>query len=143
VVLSSQVMEHVEDPRTHLAECRRILKPDGLLFLSTHGYWKYHPHPGDYWRWTSSGLCKLLEESGFVVIELKGSMGLAPTGIQLLQDGLLPRVPGRLRKPFIFLVQSSMALADRAHSTEQRAQDACAYVVVATKGQKDQRADSA
>src|SRR5438552_8530308 len=45
VVVSTQVLEHVEDPGIYLNECYRILKAGGLLLLSTHGYWMYHPDP--------------------------------------------------------------------------------------------------
>jgi SAM-dependent methyltransferase len=51
VVLSTQVLEHVETPLAYLNDCYRMLKHGGLLILSTHGYWMYHPDPHDYWRW--------------------------------------------------------------------------------------------
>ena len=44
-VLSTQVLEHVGDPSMYLAEAFRVLKPGGLLLLSTHGIWWYHPIP--------------------------------------------------------------------------------------------------
>ena len=56
IVLSSQVLEHVPGPSECLAEAFRVLKPRGYLVLSTHGVWKYHPDPIDYWRWTSADL---------------------------------------------------------------------------------------
>ena len=71
-VLSTQVLEHVENPDEYLAESFRILKNDGLLILSTHGYWIYHPTPADYWRWTSSGLKKIIEKAGFEIDYFKG-----------------------------------------------------------------------
>src|SRR5215831_1319230 len=36
-VLSTQVLEHVRNPEIYLAECFRLLKPGGKLFLTTHG----------------------------------------------------------------------------------------------------------
>ena len=48
IVLSSQVLEHVADPLLYLAESKRVLREDGLLVLSTHGVWRYHPDPVDY-----------------------------------------------------------------------------------------------
>ena len=55
-VFSSQVLEHVADPRIYLGEAHRILRPGGSLVLSTHGVWPYHPDPTDHWRWTIAGL---------------------------------------------------------------------------------------
>jgi len=57
-IISTQVLEHVDNPNLYLSEVKRLLKKDGTLILSTHGYWLYHPTPNDYWRWTSAGLKK-------------------------------------------------------------------------------------
>jgi len=65
VVASFQVLEHVWDVATYLREARRLLKPGGWLLLSTHGTWLYHPHPGDYRRWTAEGLRREVEAHGF------------------------------------------------------------------------------
>lgn len=67
VVFSFQVLEHVPNVAEYLSECRRILKPGGKLILSTHGVWLYHPHPGDYRRWTRSGLELDLGANGFII----------------------------------------------------------------------------
>lgn len=56
VVLSLQVLEHVTDVDRYLSEAYRVLKPGGMLWLTTHGMWPYHPTPEDYYRWTLSGL---------------------------------------------------------------------------------------
>ena len=55
-ILSTQVLEHVEDPVLYLAECSRVLRPGGRMLLSTHGIFVYHPDPVDLWRWTCEGL---------------------------------------------------------------------------------------
>lgn len=74
-VVSFQVLEHVWEVQQYLAECRRVLKSNGRLVLSTHGVWLYHPHPGDYRRWTCDGLCKELELAGFEVLDVKPIVG--------------------------------------------------------------------
>src|SRR3546814_579539 len=81
IVLSNQVLEHVDSPQGYLEEARRLMKPDGVLLLSTHGYWFYHPNPNDYWRWTSAGLRKTMEASGFEIVEFTGIMGLISSGL--------------------------------------------------------------
>lgn len=58
VVLSLQVLEHVHNVDLYLKEASRVLKPGGILWLTTHGMWQYHPTPDDYCRWTLSGLKK-------------------------------------------------------------------------------------
>lgn len=65
-VLSTQVLEHVRDLPGYLGEARRVLRADGVLLLSTHGFHVIHAEE-DYWRWTSAGLRALLEDVGFEV----------------------------------------------------------------------------
>ncbi len=89
ILLSNQVLEHVESPNLYLQECFRILKLDGLFIISTHGYWMYHPDPIDYWRWTSSGLKKIITSHGFTIDECIGLMGLSATAMHLFQDSIL------------------------------------------------------
>jgi SAM-dependent methyltransferase len=68
-VVSFQVLEHVRDLDTYLAEAHRVLRPDGTMLLSTHGTWLYHPHPEDHRRWTREGLIGDLAVRGFEVVE--------------------------------------------------------------------------
>lgn len=88
LVLSTQVLEHVEDPMLYLQECRRVLRPGGQLILSTHGHWMFHPHPGDYWRWTSMGLRRVVSAAGFTVERQTGILNRTASGLQLVHDGL-------------------------------------------------------
>jgi SAM-dependent methyltransferase len=132
-VVSTQVLEHVEYPKIYLDECHRILKLDGLLILSTHGFWIYHPDPIDLWRWTGEGLKRILKEAGFHVIEIQGLMGLASTSIHLLQDALAPRIPRLLRPLFVLIMQALVITADHIHLPSDRTCDACTFVVTARK----------
>jgi SAM-dependent methyltransferase len=68
-VLSTQVLEHVQNARQYLQECRRILRPGGRILLTTHGMFEEHGCPHDYQRWTAAGLEGLFHEAGFEVIE--------------------------------------------------------------------------
>lgn len=69
-VLSTQVLEHVQNTSSYLAECRRTLRPSGRLILTTHGTYSDHGCPYDFWRWTSAGLTVELERAGFNVVNL-------------------------------------------------------------------------
>jgi SAM-dependent methyltransferase len=69
MVVSFQVLEHVRDIDTYLGEAGRVLRDDGLLLLSTHGTWLYHPHPEDHRRWTREGLIADLAVHGFEVAD--------------------------------------------------------------------------
>jgi SAM-dependent methyltransferase len=133
VVLSNQVLEHVADPPSYLAECRRVLKPDGVLILSTHGYWMYHPNPRDLWRWTGDGLCKVVGDAGFAITSFEGLMGLAATGFQLLHDAFAAKVP-RVARPWLAAsMQPLIGFADHLNSPAEKRQDACVFIAVARK----------
>ena len=71
----TEVLEHVADYRSFLAECRRVLKPGAPLLLSVPFQARYHFIPHDYWRFTPAGLQAILEEAGFrsVRVEARGT----------------------------------------------------------------------
>jgi SAM-dependent methyltransferase len=64
LVLCIQVLEHVEDPARAVRELGRAVRPGGRVLVATHGVYPYHPGPADHWRWTHTGLAKLLEDNG-------------------------------------------------------------------------------
>ena len=74
-VVSFQVLEHVWDIDAYLKECLRLLSVQGRLIISTHGTWLYHPHPTDFRRWTRDGLCRELEERGFIIESVQPVVG--------------------------------------------------------------------
>ena len=69
-VLVTQVIEHVADHQALLRETFRTLEDDGVLILSGPMYWPLHEEPHDFFRFTEYGLRFLLENLGFVEIEI-------------------------------------------------------------------------
>jgi SAM-dependent methyltransferase len=128
-VLSTQVLEHVADPHAYLVEARRVLKADGCLILSTHGMWRYHPDPCDYWRWTLDGLTLELERAGFQVLEYRSVMRLASNGLLMLQDSVLSALPSVLKRPFSFMMQRSIGVIERL--SRRSSPDGCVFVSLA------------
>jgi hypothetical protein len=47
-----------------------MLRTGGILVLTTHGIWEYHPCPHDYHRWTAEGLRNEINPLPFVVEEI-------------------------------------------------------------------------
>jgi SAM-dependent methyltransferase len=129
VVLSSQVLEHVEDTKAYLLEIARILKKDGILLLSTHGIWMYHPNPKDLWRWTHDGLMKLLIENKFDIVDIYSIGDLTSSGLQLFQDGIRNRIPSKLRSSFFFLIQYLQYFLYKPANNA----DGCVYLIIAKK----------
>jgi SAM-dependent methyltransferase len=133
ILLSNQVLEHVDSPDLYLQECYRILKQDGLFIISSHGYWIYHPDPVDYWRWTSAGLQKIITLHGFNIVECTGVMGLSATSIHLFQDSILCKLPAFFKKPFIIVMQSIIRLIDKTQKQSDKNTDSSVYFIIAKK----------
>jgi len=139
VVFSSQVLEHVEEVQEYLNECNRILKPGGLLLLSTHGYWTYHGYPDDFYRWTFHGLKRTIEKAGFSVDQMIPCVGpLAYTTHlrnQLVRGFLYKFAPFSL--PLIVLTNIVSALLqpleDSITPQQVKSENAAVYAVEARK----------
>jgi len=83
VVLCAEVLEHLHTPAKAIAEMRRILKPGGVLILTTRFIFPLHDAPHDYYRYTKYGLRHLLKD--FQMIELKEEASTVETLAVLYQ----------------------------------------------------------
>lgn len=51
LVISSEMIEHVQDWRLAISQMKAILKPGGAILITTRSYpFPYHEYPYDYWR---------------------------------------------------------------------------------------------
>lgn len=113
VVICLSVLEHVNDPGQAVRELRRILRPGGVVFASTHGCFPWHPYPQDHWRWTQTGLPLLFTNQGrFTSVQLFATRGTMSGIFFLLAHyvqswvhfGILRVVKRKLRKPITIIV---------------------------------------
>lgn len=131
-VLSTQVLEHVADPTLYLKESYRVLQYDGKLILSTHGFWIYHPDPNDFWRWTSAGLRRIIEDAGFTIEKMYSVLSLPTLSIQFWQDATMYKLPAIIRKYYVLICQLLMEYIDK-RNVERFNDNAGVFVVVARK----------
>jgi ubiquinone/menaquinone biosynthesis C-methylase UbiE len=87
-VLCSEVIEHIPDTDKALSEIYRVLKPNGILVLSTpnpkswYGFDRYviyerilrkkWPHPYDHWR-SIKELLRMTDQNGFMTVRKTGA----------------------------------------------------------------------
>ena len=67
VVLCTEVLEHAINPSALLKEMHRVLKLDGVLFLTVPFIWGLHEVPYDFRRYTIFGIKTELENAKFEV----------------------------------------------------------------------------
>jgi SAM-dependent methyltransferase len=138
IVISTQVLEHVQRVTFYLQECKRLLKKDGILLLSTHGIWPYHPYPTDYHRWTRAGLEKTLADAGFICLIMTSVLGPFASVTQFTLLLIAERLTGKNVFSKILLIVFSVVgnciiwLEDRLFPAEKES-DAALYIVCARK----------
>lgn len=75
-VVSFQVIEHIERDALFVAEARRVLRPGGMLILSTpNAPMSLTRNPWHVREYTAAELGRLLADGGFATVEIEGVFG--------------------------------------------------------------------
>lgn len=107
-ILSNQTLEHVPDHRFYLRECRRLLRPGGVLILTAPMQWRHHEKPFDFLRFTRYGLVAAIEgEAGCEVQQIAGCGGAYALAGQIVLGHLCE---GRRRSRLLIKAINRLAL---------------------------------
>jgi 2-polyprenyl-6-hydroxyphenyl methylase/3-demethylubiquinone-9 3-methyltransferase len=108
LIISTEVVEHLYDPRSYARGCFDALKPGGRFICTTpyHGYlknlilsvaskWDEHANPlwdgGHIKLWSRRTLSRLLVETGFENIQFRGAGRLPYLWMTMVMSGDKPR----------------------------------------------------
>lgn len=111
VVLCTQVLEHVSNPFAVACEIARIIKPGGMVICSVPHVWFFHPHPGDYFRFTNQGLSVIWEKAGLEIVEISAQGGSMLCFIQVFCF-MVYGVLGEYGRPLFWILNVSATILD-------------------------------
>lgn len=72
-VICLEVIEHLREPGTALAEIKRVLKPGGRAWISVPFMYPIHNEPYDFQRFTEYGLRREAARAGLGILHLERS----------------------------------------------------------------------
>ncbi len=78
-VLILDTLEHVEFVRKAIEETHRILKPNGILIISSVMNFPIHDYPYDYWRFTPEAFRSLLKPFTSSFVDFAGESNFPHT----------------------------------------------------------------
>lgn len=107
LVLSQEMVEHVADPFRAVREAARVLKAGGTLYLQAPFVIGYHPGPEDYWRFSRSGIRRLVEQAGLECTRVEQAVG-AGTGLYRIAVEFFAGIPARIL-PALYLPSKALA----------------------------------
>lgn len=96
-VVGFEVLEHIAEPDIAFRNIYRVLKPDGLLILTTPQSWRIHEAPNDFFRYTKFGLEYLAKKNYFHV----GGINPIGSGWSKVGQTLISMLPHQQLGPFL------------------------------------------
>lgn len=102
LVISQEVLEHIEDPFSTIEEVQRVLRPGGKFYCQIPFIIGFHPGPSDFWRFSRQAYEHVFQNEQWEIEELDLSLGHGSGFYRILVEFLAVNasiVSQRLYKP--------------------------------------------
>nr|WP_079083308.1 class I SAM-dependent methyltransferase [Streptomyces antibioticus] len=74
VVVTTEMLEHVRDWRTVIHNLKNVLRPGGILLITTRSRgFHFHGYPADFWRYEVSDISRILADMTLESVESDSS----------------------------------------------------------------------
>jgi SAM-dependent methyltransferase len=71
VIISTELIEHVEDWQNVITNIKEICKEGGIILITTRSYgFPYHPSPTDFWRYEKEDLEEIFADFTILALEV-------------------------------------------------------------------------
>jgi ubiquinone/menaquinone biosynthesis C-methylase UbiE len=112
-ILCTEVLEHLHTPQQAISQMFRVLKPGGILILTTRFVFPLHDTPNDYFRYTKYGLMHLFKD--WEIVELSPETSTMSTiGALLQRIGFQTKLRGgKFTKILVYSLAKIFTLLDK------------------------------
>lgn len=70
IVVSTEMIEHVQDWKAAVSNLKQVCRPDGLLIITTRSYgFPYHGYPADCWRYEMEDMRNIFADYHLELLE--------------------------------------------------------------------------
>ena len=109
-VLLLDVLEHIQQPDSAMAEVRRVIKIGGRIVVQVPFLYPLHDEPYDFQRWTTHGLGAIFSRHGIEICETTWHGRPGETAAALLAIALAKGVLDAARKRHFSLLLAPLML---------------------------------
>jgi SAM-dependent methyltransferase len=121
--IATELLEHCPNPELVLKEICRVLKPNGIIFLTVPYLWPLHCIPNDEYRYTPFSIHRHLLDSGFKDIKIQALGGWDASLAQMIGLWVKRRLSGKKKRILSLIALPIISLLLQIDKPVQRIED--------------------